>query len=488
MDWCVCSREAERDYTWDNTHASHPVAEYAREFLAPAFEGAWTASRFAALLRCPGSPGGVMLCVSVSTKRLDVVGRPIRTEVFLRAETNEEAELLAAFFAECLCKPDRETLYDAASPVARSVEGIYQTRKLAGFMGYCQSLPKVTGTRSLDGRWSESRGDTVKRREISESLSALVASDKPFLLTLTDCEPAAVLESLGSLFQHGTVRIFSKAIAVPMDLATSEGKMWPGEKWRNRELGGITALCIVAVGCLLAGGVGYKVMTCGRGGGSPGQITQSEAPAQGTNAATKVMEDLPGTPFPYAPFLAKLLDESGPLALFAGETDEDTAFNAAEREKDPETPLFRNSLFLRRRKDNGTDEWCLLLTTNGNWHVTDQEDKWSTDWGNELKTRFYIMKARFASDGRHLWLVCDPQTYTFFLVCSLDLRDLAFTLRVISDGDAIEESPDGLLRIKNRKTYLQDENGVPLGAAWYDEWRDFDGNVIRQSTPTQNLN
>ena len=97
MDWTVCSRETERDYTWDNTHASHPVAEYARGHFAPGFEGSLTTSRFAALLRCPGSPQGVMLCVSVSTDRMDFRHRPIRTMAFLRAENPDEEQLLVSF-------------------------------------------------------------------------------------------------------------------------------------------------------------------------------------------------------------------------------------------------------------------------------------------------------------------------------------------------------------------------------------------------------
>ena len=212
MDYSICSRETERDYTWDNTHASHPVEEYARGFFAPAFEGSMTTSRFAALLRCPGSPDGVMLCISVSTPRRDFRHRPIRTMAFLRAETEQETDLLSAFFAECL---RTETLDDEESPVARAVEGIYQTKGLEEFTGFCRSLPQVERHKGVPptGRYELPRNGTADRQALSESLSALVEGDKPFLAVLTDREPAAVLESLGSLFDHGTVHIFSKEVS-----------------------------------------------------------------------------------------------------------------------------------------------------------------------------------------------------------------------------------------------------------------------------------
>ena len=54
---------------------------------------------------------------------------------------------------------------------------------------------------------------------------------------------------------------------------------------------------------------------------------------------------------------------------------------------------------------------------------------------------------------------------------------------VFCDGDTMDEQPDGTILIKNRKTYLQDEKGVSLGAAWYDEWIAPDGKVVRKSKP-----
>ena len=62
---------------------------------------------------------------------------------------------------------------------------------------------------------------------------------------------------------------------------------------------------------------------------------------------------------------AKLLDESGALALFSGETPEDIDSNKA-RDADPGRPC-RNSLFLRRRKADGTDEWRVLMTSGSTW-------------------------------------------------------------------------------------------------------------------------
>ena len=66
-----------------------------------------------------------------------------------------------------------------------------------------------------------------------------------------------------------------------------------------------------------------------------------------------------------APGKAELLDESGPLALFSGETVEDVDSNK-ERDAAPGRPC-RNSLFLRRRRADGTDEWRVLMTSGSTW-------------------------------------------------------------------------------------------------------------------------
>lgn len=264
MDYSVFTREFEHDYTWDNSHASRSVAESAREFFVPAFESSLTASRFAALLRSPDLSQGVMLCISVSSTRKDFSHAPIRTMAFLGAETEQETGLLLAFFAECLRKPDKETLYDAESPVARAVEGIYQTKGLEEFTEFCRSLPQVERHKGVPptGRYELPRNGTAARQALSESLSALVEGDKPFLAVLTDREPAAVLESLGSLFDHGTVRIFSKEVSEKKKLPEKGG---PKKYWIGGGLGITAALC----GILLAVHT-YSGHVATRGGGDCG--------------------------------------------------------------------------------------------------------------------------------------------------------------------------------------------------------------------------
>ena len=213
MDRTVCSRELERDYTWDNSHASHPIAESAQGIFTPAFEGALTTSRFAALLRCPDSPQGVMLGVSVSTARKDFRNRPIHTMVFLRAETPEESNSLVAFFAECLRKPDNETLCYANSPLAKAVESLYQTKTPDEFIAFCKSLPKVEAKgSSLLQRLAIPRDSMGDRKKVADALTSLIADGSPFLLVLTDRLPTDVLDSLGTMFERGVIRIFSKEV------------------------------------------------------------------------------------------------------------------------------------------------------------------------------------------------------------------------------------------------------------------------------------
>ena len=247
MDWTVCSRESERDYTWDNTHASHPVAEYAQGLFAPAFEGSLTTSRFVVLLRCPGSPSGVMLGVSVSTARKDFRNRPIRTMAFLRAETPEESSLLAAFFAECLRKPDGDTLYDADCPLAQAVESLYQTKKTDAFIAFCTGLPKVVPKGdTIAQRRGIPRDNLNDRKKVADALPALIAGGSPFLLALTDRLPTDVLGSLGTMFDRGVVRIFSKAVDRPEKLPEHISQKYV----RAAAIGGavILALLVAAVG------------------------------------------------------------------------------------------------------------------------------------------------------------------------------------------------------------------------------------------------
>lgn len=283
MDYTVCSREFECDYTWGNAHASHPVAEYARGRFAPAFEGSLTASRFAALLRCPGSPRGVMLCVSVSTPRRDFSHRPIRTMAFLRAETDDEAAWLAAFFAECLRKPDAETLYDGDSPAARAVESIYKVQGVDEFVRFCQSLPSAGGRAALfNGRCAVPRDDAEARRAFAESIPACFDGDGPFLALLTDRSPSSVFDSLGSLFDKGPVRIFSKEISTAEELGLPAQEGGPEKKRRDGEPGGKILAPVVVIGLFVGGGfyLPHVWKSCiGRDPGtSPGY--QIESPAR----------------------------------------------------------------------------------------------------------------------------------------------------------------------------------------------------------------
>ena len=181
--------------------------------------------------------------------------------------------------------------------------------------------------------------------------------------------------------------------------------------------------------------------------------------------------ELPGTPYGAEPVEAELLDESGAFALFSGETAEDAAFNKDNLDES------RNSLFLRRRRADGTCDWRLLLTTGSDWHGGDGMDKWCSTHADMLKRDFVVREARFALDGRHLWLVCDTSP-TFDVVCSYDLRKNVF--RVLIDGFSVDEQPDGTILVKDKKTYLFDENGEPLGARWYDAWINPDGEVVRK--------
>jgi hypothetical protein len=48
------------------------------------------------------------------------------------------------------------------------------------------------------------------------------------------------------------------------------------------------------------------------------------------------------------------------------------------------------------------------------------------------------------------------------------------------DGFALLEQSDGTFLIKNKKTYLSDKNGEPLGARWYDVWITPDGRIVRK--------
>lgn len=285
MDWTFCSREFERDYTWDNTHASHPVAEYSQGFFAPAFEGSLTTSRFAAILRCPGSPQGVMLCVSVSTSRIDFRNRPIRTMAFLRAEEPEETKLLAAFFAECLCKPDSETLYNSKSGVARAVESLYQTKKPDTFFAFCKKLtPDTASGRATTGRWEIPRDDKTTRGELAQSLSATIAGGFPFLFALTDRLPTDVLGSLGTMCDKAVIRIFSEATPVAKPIPGPHAEGGPSPRSVAAAIGGAAILAVIL---LVA-----AVRSCGTTGADQhgGRGAGTNAPPVGPRGPTNVVD------------------------------------------------------------------------------------------------------------------------------------------------------------------------------------------------------
>lgn len=207
----------------------------------------------------------------------------------------------------------------------------------------------------------------------------------------------------------------------------------------------------------------------------PDDCTESVAPFSGDRAV------LPGSPCGAAPAKAELLHESGTLALFSGETAEDTAFNEADAtERDYRR---HNSLFLRRRKADGTDEWRLLLTSGSDWRAADGMDRWDSSQAGEVRGHFKIRKASFGLDGRHLWLVCDTHTSLYSVVCSYDVQDNV--LKVMIDGDTAAEQPDGTILVTGKKVYLQDENGEPDGAGLCDVWITPDGKIVRKSKPVK---
>ena len=183
--------------------------------------------------------------------------------------------------------------------------------------------------------------------------------------------------------------------------------------------------------------------------------------------------ELPGTPCVVAPGKVELLYESGSLALFAGETAEDATSN-----NDPNTLCLRNSLFLRRRKTDGSYQWRLILTTGSDWRTPNCIGTWCSCHTQLLKDNFFVHKARFASDGRHLWLVCNSGSCAFTVVCSYDIYDRTF--RVLIDGSDAEEQCDGTILVKDKKFYPDDDRG----AAWHDVWITPDGKVVREGEIT----
>ena len=196
-------------------------------------------------------------------------------------------------------------------------------------------------------------------------------------------------------------------------------------------------------------------------------------------------KQLLGSSYEVEPKNAELLYDAGNCALFAGETESDAVFNAAARKADSECPEIRNSLFLRQKTREGTNVWHLVLTSGGGWKDAVGVSEWCKDRAGDVRSCFFVMKAHMSADSRGIWLVCDPHTSTYFLVCRYNFDDNTF--RVLCDGDTADEQADGTILIKNKKTYLYDEKGVSLGAAWYDEWIDPDGRVVRKTKPSSKV-
>ena len=299
MKIAVKTRESKRenDYDWNDYFPSNSdVITEATRFVR-ALEGSDVDRRFAAFVRSQTDAAPAVV-ISVSTRRRDDVGgpgrgRPIRTMAFLRAEKRDETDLLAAFFAECLRKSDAETIYKAESDIAKAVESLYQTKKLDDFMQFCRSLPTVNGggVKQAD-RWAIRRDKTAPRSALVESLPALIADNKPFLLALTDRLPTDVLGSLGSMFDRAVVRIFSKAIT------TDEKLPEPASQKHRRAaaIGGAVLLVLIAaaIGTFFRGGRNCEANPRGGGpdGGSGMSTNREYIVEMVVSAFTKVIKEL----------------------------------------------------------------------------------------------------------------------------------------------------------------------------------------------------
>ena len=102
--------------------------------------------------------------------------------------------------------------------------------------------------------------------------------------------------------------------------------------------------------------------------------------------------------------------------------------------------------------------------------------KWRSFQLGDLEKHFHVKDAKFASDGRHLWLVCNTDNAFWDVVCSYDVQK--GELRVLIDGFSLEEQPDGNLLVHGKKSYPDPDDG--LGAIWRDVWITPEGNVVRK--------
>lgn len=162
-----------------------------------------------------------------------------------------------------------------------------------------------------------------------------------------------------------------------------------------------------------------------------------------------------GSPYHAAPAKAETLYVSGELSLVAGETAADTAVNRTHQEGNND---YRNSLFLKRLKADGSFEWRLLLTTGSDWLEPDGMSNWSSIRAKDVNDCFHVFKACISADGRHLLMVCNPHTGFYSVVCSYGIYDHVF--RVLIDGDTADEQPDGTILVKGKKFYPGDDLGA----------------------------
>lgn len=151
---------------------------------------------------------------------------------------------------------------------------------------------------------------------------------------------------------------------------------------------------------------------------------------------------LPGSPYAAEPKKAELLDESGELALFAGETEADADANKNDHTEG--SMDYRNSLFLRRRAKGGNCEWRLLMTSGGGWKDADDMGNWYKDRARDVRGCLYVQQARFSKDRRAVWMVCDPHIGTYSVVCSFDFAEIRKPSRLRTQIRPVsEKSPMG---------------------------------------------
>ena len=68
----------------------------------------------------------------------------------------------------------------------------------------------------------------------------------------------------------------------------------------------------------------------------------------------------------------------------------------------------------------------------------------------------------------------------FSVVCSYDMQTNTF--RVLIDGNDVAEEPDGTIRVCDKKSYPDPDDG--RGAIWRDVWITSDGKIVREGKIT----